>query len=270
MNNKILKIFLNQRAEQIAPRADIDLWPAIRERLSASNPVLPDLNGGPEMKWTARSFTILAPIALAILVPLAVIFALPQGRALADRFLSLFFVTAPDVRPFDPQELTPDLTPAITPAAGVAELESLSGWQVLQPAWLPDGYDLVNSDVRPESGRVVQEYIYQHAIGMQASYFYLGQRKEPFTDAWPVGVSAQIETVQIGDGKGEYVIGAWGGAEDHLEWEPNPAFQTLRWQANGFYFEISYSIWGFEQDEMADCPYYLSKEQLVKIAASLK
>ena len=85
-----------------------------------------------------------------------------------------------------------------------------------------------------------------------------------------MGESARVETVQIGDVTGEYVVGAWGGAEDHLEWENNPAIQHLRWQANGYYFDIQFNIMGVEEAAFADSPCYLSKDQLIAIANSMK
>jgi len=38
---------------------------------------------------------------------------MPQGRALAQQFLSLFFQTAPDVRPLDPTTVPGDITPTL-------------------------------------------------------------------------------------------------------------------------------------------------------------
>ena len=146
----------------------------------------------------------------------------------------------------------------------------MTGWKIFKPALLPDGFAFLSIDNRPQSEMVVQEYTYQHPIGMSAGYFYIGQRKTPFTDLWPVGKSAQIETVQIGDVTGEYVIGAWGGPTDHLEWEAIPNIQHLRWKANGYYFDIQFNVTGVNPEDLAKSPYYVSKEELVAIASSLK
>lgn len=218
------------------------------------------------MKPSSRSFAILVPISLALLLAMIFVAATPQGRALAQEFLSLFFRTAPDVRPFGP-----DTGPAvITPAANIQQAEDLTSWKVFKPSWLPEGFGFTDINYLPVKGLVEQEYSYQHSIGMEAGYFYLSQRKTPFTVLWPVGESAQIESVQIGGGTGEYVVGVWGGAVDHLEWEDNPAFQTLRWQTNGYFFEMQFSIWGIERADYADNPNYLSKDQLIDIASSMK
>lgn len=224
------------------------------------------------MKPSRRSFAILAPIGLAIILAVIFMAAMPQGRALAQQFLSLFFQTAPDVRPFDPTT-APEV---ITPVAESHEVEDLTQWDVIRPSWLPEGFGLNKTEYRPEKEIVVQiygcqhPYLYQRATGLQAAYFFLGQRKAPFTDLWPAGESAKVETVQVGDVTGEYVRGAWGGAEDHLEWENNPAIQHLRWQANGNYYDLEFTIMGVQEADFADCPYYLSKEQLIDIASSMK
>lgn len=224
------------------------------------------------MKVFSRTLSILVPIALALILAPFFIASLPQGRAFAQQFLSLFFQTAPDVRPLDPT-ITPVV---ITPTANAKAVEDLEQWHVFKPAWLPEGFSLNKTDYRPEKGMVVQVYTYQHpylyqrATGMQAAYFYLGQQKAPFKDDWPVGKSAQIETVQIGEVTGEYVIGAWSGAVDHQVWENNAAIQHLRWQANGYYFDLQYDIYGVQEANFADCPYYISKEQLIDIANSMK
>lgn len=224
------------------------------------------------MKPSSRSFAILAPISLAIILAVIFMAVMPQGRALAQQFLSLFFQTAPDIRPFEPTT-APGV---ITPADNAQAVEDLTQWHLYKPSWLPEGFGFNRTVYRPERGDVCQAYLYQRpflyqrATGLQSAYLLLGQQKTPYTDLWPVGESAKIETVQIGDVTGEYVVGAWGGAEDHLVWENNPAIQHLRWQANSFYFDLQFDIYGVQEADFADCPYYISKEQLIDIANSIK
>jgi len=248
------------------------------------------------MKPSNRKLAILTPIGLAIILAVIFMAVTPQGRALAQQFLSLFFQSAPDVRPLDPTSVpgvikptliivypptTATLDPTtvsavITPDANAQAVEDLTQWPLFKPSWLPEGFGLDRTIYRPETGDVIQAFLYQHpllyqrATGLQSVYFFLGQRKIPYTDLWPVGESAKVETVQVGDVTGEYVVGAWGGAEDHQVWENNPAFQHLRWQANGYYFNLDFTIMGVQEADYADCPYYISKEQLIDIARSMK
>lgn len=262
MKNNLLNSFLKQRAEKIAPAAEINLWPSIQTRLSSHRSVLPLSIGGFKMK---RSFAILLPIGLALLLAIGFIALTPTGQTLAQQFISLFN-KAPDIRPFDPD----NGPPSITPVANLTEGEAMTGWHIYQPSWLPEGVALFEIEYRPATNRVSQSFGYQKVIGMTASYFFIGQRKSSFNELWPVGESSQIETVKIGDVTGEYVIGAWGGAKDHLEWEAIPNFQHIRWQKDGMYFSLEYSIFGVEPKDIYTNPYYMTKEQLIAVAASMK
>lgn len=263
MKNNLLNTFLLQRAKEVAPTTEINLWPSIHDRLSARQSVLPHSKGGFKMK---RSFAILLPVGLALLFAVGFFALTPAGHTLAQQFLSLFFTKEPDIRPFDAE----NGTPIITPIASMSEGEALSGWHIYQPSWLPQGVTLSSMEYRPETDTVIQIYGYEQTFSMAASYFFFDQRKTPFNDSWPVGESSQIETVKIGEISGEYVIGAWGGAEDHLEWEAIPQFQHLRWQKDGMYFSLDYSMFGVDPNEMLTNPYYLTKEQLITIAKRME
>ncbi|MBA4385863.1 MAG: hypothetical protein C0410_14085 [Anaerolinea sp.] len=263
MKNNLLNTFLKKRAEEIAPASQINLWPGIQAHFPSHQSVLPQLTGGFKMK---RSFAVLLPIGLALMLAFGFIALTPKGQTLAQQFIALFFEKAPDTRPFDPD----NGTPIITPFANIAEGEALTGWHIYQPFWVPQGVALSSMEFRPETGTVVQVYGYEQTFGMTASYFFIDQRKTSFNDSWPVGESSQIETVKIGDISGEYVIGAWGGAGDHLEWEVIPQFQHLRWQKDGMYFSLDYSIFGVDPKELQTNPYYLSKDQLITIAKRMK
>jgi len=212
-----------------------------------------------------RSYAVLIPIGLAVLLAVGFVALTPTGKTLAQQFISLFN-KAPDSRPFDPD----NGTPSITPIASMAEGEAMTGWHIYQPSWLPEGVVPIETEYRPNTDRVSQSFGYEKVIGMVSSYFFIGQRKTPYNELWPVGESSQIETVAIGDVSGEYVIGVWGGAVDHLEWEALPNFQHLRWQKDGMYFDLEYSLFGVEPKDVYTNPYYLTKEQLIAVAASMK
>jgi hypothetical protein len=263
MKKNQFKSLLIQQAEELAPSSDIDLWPSIKSHVTSNHAVLPQTSGGFKMK---RAFSIVLPMSLALLLAVVFFTFTPAGKALAQQFISLFFTKEPDIRPFD----WDNGTPIITPIANIAEGEALTGWHIYQPSWLPDGFTLNSTDYRPNSDRVSQSYTYDKTIGMVSSYFYIGQRKSPFNELWPVGESSQVETVKIGAYSGEYVIGAWGGAGDHYEWEAVPQIQHLRWQKDGTYFDLEFAMFGIDAIDLLTSPYYLNKEQLIAIAASMK
>jgi hypothetical protein len=263
MKKNQFKSLLMQQAEELAPASEINLWPSIKNQVADNHAVLIKSQGGFKMK---RPFSIVLPVSLAFLLAVGFFTFTPVGKTLAQQFISLFYNKEPDVRPIDSETGTP----VITPIANIADGEALTGWHIYQPSWLPEGFTLNESDYRPNSDRVTQTYVYEKTIGMVSSFFFIGQRKTSFNELWPVGESSQIETVKIGDSSGEYVIGAWGGAGDHYEWEAVPQIQHLRWQKDGTYFDLEFSMFGIDAKDLPTSPYYLSKEQLIAIAASMK
>ncbi len=85
---------------------------------------------------------------------------------------------------------------------------------------------------------------------------------EPAKSGMTVGKNATIETVQIGNGTGQYVEGFWAKTDFGWVWTEDPIIsgdQILRWQANGMAFELQY---------LGITP--LTKADLVTIAESMK
>jgi hypothetical protein len=265
MDHKTLRSFLLRRAEEMAPATEIHLWPVIQARLSARNWVFPSSTGRSKIITPIRGMAIIVPMVVVLFLVIVLGMATPQGQAFAQEVRSVFSRADSDQiqMPANPGPA------AITPAAGISGGDELSGWAVFKPAWLPQGFAFSTIDYRPKTASIVQKYIYQHPIGMQAGYFYLGQQKTPFDDQWPVGQSARIEPVQIGAITGEYVVGAWDGDGDHQEWEAYPNYQHLRWETNGFYFNIDMINMGIDPADLANNPAYVSKEELISIANSL-
>ncbi len=266
MKTNLFESYLKQRAEEMAPATNINLMPGILTHFSSKQSVLPFSTGGLRMKHSLNTITILLTVALALTLALGFFIATPAGSTWAQEFIALFFNKAPDSRPFDAD----DGTPVITPVASIAEGEAMTGWHIYQPTWLPDGFVFYDTEYRPNADCITQSYGYQKTIGMVSSYFFIGQRKSPFNELWPVGESSLIETVQIGDTTGEYVIGVWGGAGDHLEWEALPQFQHLRWQKDGTYFDLEFAMFGVDAKDLTKSPYYLTKDQLITLAANMK
>jgi hypothetical protein len=65
-----------------------------------------------------------------------------------------------------------------------------------------------------------------------------------------VGKDAKIDTVQIGGVSGQYVEGTWSGTDKGWVWDADPYLKTLRWQANGTAYELSYMGMGIEKEDM--------------------
>ena len=93
-----------------------------------------------------------------------------------------------------------------------------------------------------------------------------------------IGVSAEVETVQIGSVPGEYVTGAWTlpEVESAIEvtqfgkttpvqatWDPEAEVQMLRWVEDEMLFEIIFGGCS------PNTPGYLSKHDLIALAESM-
>jgi hypothetical protein len=73
-----------------------------------------------------------------------------------------------------------------------------------------------------------------------------------------ISKDAKINLVQIGGVSGQYVEGGWSGTDKGWVWDADPYNRSLRWQANGTAYELSY--FGGE----------IEKEDMLTIAQSIK
>ncbi|MBD0301690.1 MAG: hypothetical protein ICV85_05785, partial [Tolypothrix sp. T3-bin4] len=81
-------------------------------------------------------------------------------------------------------------------------------------------------------------------------------------DKSPVGASAKIESVQIGNLTGEYVEGAWESIVDQdaisgMRWNQNAPLRQIQWKSGNVLFQIATTN-------------QLSRDELVAIARSMK
>jgi hypothetical protein len=228
-------------------------------------------------------------VALFVLAVAAIFFATPQGRAWAGSLLRFFERAENDTLPlpsdYPPIEVVPTRPSAptqilglqaATPAARseptqapqtgtgipdpasildaglkVKEVEDQAGFDLLEPAWLPEVLTFAGASFDPDAGIARIFYRYLEPFGLRENpdpimTNGLVLREEPFqtTDdcelCGVVGASAAIETVQIGEVWGEYVEGVWKYTDDGLVWESDPYLKTMRWQSDGMAFELGY------------------------------
>ncbi len=217
----------------------IDLWPAIQARLSlAIRP--PNSNGGSKMQPSARRIPILVPGPGVVDPGALFVTTTPQGQALAQEFLSLFFRTAPDQRPLP----TEDARRLPSRSADIAEGEAITGWHVFQlrtyrrgrlyqhrlPARERDGgaglwFSKNDRHVR----RVFLSRPAQNTVHRLCRW-----AKAP--KSRPCNRRRHVICDRV-----------WGGATDQLEWEANPNIQHLRWKANGYYFDMEFWAMGINR-----------------------
>ena len=211
---------------------------------------------------------IAATIAIVILLLAAAFLLTPQGRAWAQSVFQFFSRAESDTLPLQPWQLTP-IPETVTPDPGytfnlsVAEAGHLAGFDVLEPAWLPDILSFYGASFDPEHTIVRIGYSSNRFGDMRNGLVLreeLFQRIDDCDLCGVVGDSAAIETAQIDDVTGEYVVGVWKLTENGNVWESDPYLQTLRWQVNGMAFELSYM--GVPED--------VTKADLIVIAESMK
>ena len=189
-------------------------------------------------------------------------------------------------------------------ASTVAEMEGKIGYDLKEPTFIPAGYILDNEIESFSSDLVMLGYKnYQHnarilivqkrldgkkiigpilqipsekskSQGNRISAFFFPPQpntlfgsKDPAlqqVDKVPVGASAKIESVQIGQFTGEYVEGAWdsiyspdGSSTSGMEWNQNAPLRELQWKEGNMLYHIA------STDE-------LSRDELVAIANSMK
>jgi hypothetical protein len=155
----------------------------------------------------------------------------------------------------------------------IKEAESLAGFDVLEPNWLPGVLSFKGAAFEPKEWERKQNTVKlfysfsseKYGSGLETNGVVLTQQPiqsmEDCEICDLVGTDAEVEKVQIGHTKGEYVIGVWQADEaGNWRWVYEPYLQTLRWQRNNIAFEILYM----------GPPEEVSKADLITIAESLK
>ncbi len=251
---------LTDLAEDLVPAETINLWPIIEKQLPSPKRFMRHTL---QKRW--------AWIALAIMLVGLFFTVIPQGQVLAQEILHFFVRKESDILPLQEWQLTPRPTPAqditstpdpssiLEEKFSVAQIEEQSGFDLREPAWLPESLLFVGATF--DSTNSVARIFYQ-----QIDSNGLILKEEIYTDSGScnlcnsVGENASVETVQIGNVNGEYVQGVWNLTDNGPVWENNPFLQRLRWQIDGVAYELLF---------MGN-PDFLTKEDLVKIANSLK
>ncbi len=93
------------------------------------------------------------------------------------------------------------------------------------------------------------------------------------TSVFPVGASAVIETVQIGDVTGAYIEGAWCGSnsdpETSMYWCADSSTRMLHWQRDGWVFTLSADDVGGADEVAGGFRPSITREHMIDLAATL-
>ncbi len=215
---------------------------------------------------------------LAMLLIAGTVFVTPPLRALAQEMLA-WVVRAPSDTMTN-RELDANVPPieAYRFNLTLAEAEQLVGFDAWELPTVPNGFQLQQIGAIPVEQMIVFSYATAPFTdnpneGLPPSFVLMQQpaaRAASSMVRFPVGASAVIKTVQIGDVTGQYIGGSgWCGAnsdsETQMQWCPNSGERMLRWQRGDWVFMLGAS-------DRAD-PYKeepsLTREQMIELAANL-
>jgi hypothetical protein len=138
------------------------------------------------------------------------------------------------------------------------EAESQVGFDVLEPATLPEGMTFLGASYDPILKMVSQSFGYSESDRR----ILINQQPVNSMEACDlcglVGASASVEPVRIMGVPGEYALGVWNLTEKGPVWQDDPYLKTIRWQKNGIAYELIYM--GME----------VEKSVLLSVAESMK
>jgi hypothetical protein len=264
MKDKQLEQVLKRLADGMVP-SEMDMWPGIQTRFKKSKSYsqlgATSMHTQFEQKRRLRLATVLIG---AVLILAALLVITPQGRALAQEFLQFFSRAETDTLPAQSEQLLPvssepDPASILDANLEVLDVQEQAGFDVLEPAFLPQVLTFSGASIEPEHHIVRIFYREVETNGLvlrQESY----QTSDDCELCGVVGDSAVIETVQIGNSMGEYVEGVWNLTDEGQVWVSDPYLKTMRWQANGLAFELMFM----------GSPDSVTREDMIAIAESLK
>jgi hypothetical protein len=206
----------------------------------------------------------------------------PPLRALAHEILSMFVRTPSDTMTNQDLEANFPLPSSEDVHVGlsIADAERAAGFHVWQLRNVPEGHRLREAVYVPAEQMVILAYVagdYPFIDPRMLSGFSLTQQPAAHAagskSVFPVGASAVIETVQIGDVTGEYVEGAWCGGnsdpETMMYWCGDSFLRTLHWQRGGWVFTLSAVDVGGGEEVVGGLRPSITREQMIELAVNL-
>ncbi len=251
----------------------------------------------------SRGGGLRAPVSTAIcmLLILVTIFSFPSIETLAQRIAQLFqeqakelmtvvFVTPEAGQVHGPENLASPIS--------ISEAEALAGFDVKEPEMaLPEGFVFRGAGYLPE--REIDGLWYPPSVGLAYDFCDIeGCRPRGYEPLyitmypWAADLSSLpqqlraihgpvygVEFAQVRGVTGEYVRGWWDGiplmpdfddaegmptGEVSAIWNPELPFQVLRWQEDGFVFEV------MNREDKPGYPAFLERDILFALAESLE
>lgn len=132
------------------------------------------------------------------------------------------------------QNTTPEpLTFSLT----INEAETLAGFDVLEPSYVPAGYTLEGIAYDLQTQKVVMKYVSQENSGL----LFINQ--QPGVFIYDPSTQANVTPVPIGNIEAKYVQGAWIYDKPETttpRWDSSAAFYSLNWQKDSLTYSIDF------------------------------
>jgi hypothetical protein len=219
--------------------------------------------------WQRFRFQSL-PIALGLIVVVIIILSSPSLEAVAQRIARFFTPAVSDqvifqIPLFDPSDLETQVL------YDLKEALDLVAFKIKVPVPPPPGYHFKSAEFKPDREAIVMNY-----ESDSGNLLRISQRKNG-VEYQSISIHALVETVKIGNQKGEYVTGGWKATPTEAEvpadnqeisiqavWDPDSNIHFLRWQENDILYEILFI--GHNPNSQD----YLEKDDLLLIAENLE
>jgi len=205
--------------------------------------------------------------ALVVLMVSIIFAATPQGRALAQDFVSQFFTRTESDSYYAPYEDVPfeDTTPfheqcgiPIFPTCSVEQIRGMVDFEVKEIGAIPEEIYFVGSTGGPDFVELKYGYEDRRYGNLSVGVEAVGSPSAVGTGI--AAKSADIQPVQIGELPGEYYTGIlFQDEQGNVTWQPNDPTATLRWVDGGSTYTLVYYS--------AIIP--LTKEDLIALAESM-
>ena len=256
---------------------------SLHEKLQSAPWNQPDVIVMPPSK--GRHFVRAAAIIITLLFALT-LFA-TSGDVMA-RFVSAFFSIAPEetrehnfVIP-EPTATIPQETLEATIEARRPPIESLqanAAVEIKLPQYLPEGY-IYESGYTDDDGNVFITYLFSEGERVRR-FLNIRQVDGVPHSSFEVGANAIIEAISINGVPGEYMQGSWqteevtevdGTINMSTRWDNETEMHHISWYADGVLYEILYqaSLYVWSDDGLPEQPGYLTLDELIAVAESLK
>ncbi len=260
--DQTLHSILSAIAEEAAPTRDMDLWPTVRAHLLQGK----NLEGQMEIPMKSNlarksPLRLVTTSVLLLLLALGLLFSLSQGQAWAQNILRFFTrasdrIDLPTSQPVNLVGVTPGAAQATLtrpaawhspffatcgdlpdPHCSVEQLRELVDFPVMEIGNLPEGMQFSGGSGGPDGVML----LYRRQDPDSSLLLYQIRGEAVARPAVPIGDSADVKQVKVGEAYAEYVKGSYFyyGGEKSAVWDENAQVESLYWEEGDMQYSLT-------------------------------